>query len=127
MLIEIIILLEIIAFVYLALGIIPHNKNDENAPPLMNRMIFMIVSMILFFSLAATTVEYDYTYCYINQTTPDYTTNQTISDATCDNYKMESIGLSYINWGMGFLATVLSIIIMLIIGFTNTGRKNFEE
>ena len=127
MLIEIIIMLELISFAFLALGITPFKNTDENTPPLLNRLIFTLVAMILFFSLALTTVQYDYTYCYINETTTNFNTNMTLSDATCDNWTIESIDLSYVNWGMGTLCTLLGFILMLLIGFSNTGRKNVED
>ena len=124
MLIEIIIMLELVAFIFLALGIMPFKNTDENAPPLLNRMIFVLVSMILFASLALTTVQYDYTYCYINETVSNFIINETISDATCANWKIESIDLSYINWGLTTLCGLLAFVLMIIMGFANKGRKN---
>ena len=124
MLIEIIILLEIIAFLFLALAIVPFKNTEEDAPPLMNRIVFVLIGMILFYALAITTVQYDYTYCYINDTVSDFSTNHTYSDATCDNWQVESVDLSYINWGLGILCTLLAFILMIIMGFANKGRKN---
>lgn len=124
MLIEIIIMLELIAFAFLALGIAPFKNTDDNSPPLLNRVIFIIISLILFASLALTTVQYDYTYCYINETISDFTTNITTTDATCANWKIESLDLSNINWGLSILCGLLVFVLIIIMGFSNKGRKN---
>lgn len=121
MLLEVLIMLEVIAFIFLALGIMPNSKSmdlegNESKPPYMNKMIFIIVSGILFFMLSPLTMSYDYNYCYVNQTTADFTLNQSISTATCASYNIESIGLVYLNLGMGLIAVTLATIIGLFAG-----------
>ena len=121
MLLEVLIMLEIIAFIFLALGVMPNSKSvdlegNESKPPYMNKMIFVIVSAILFFMLSPLTMSYDYNYCYVNQTTADFTLNQSISTATCASYSIESIGLVYLNLGMGLITSTLAVIIGLFAG-----------
>ena len=81
MILEIIIVLEIIAFLFLAFGVIPYGDRDieKGNIPIVNKIIFILVSGIIFFSLALTTVQYDYTYCFVNETTSDFIINQTYS------------------------------------------------
>ena len=130
MLIEILIVLEIVAFAFLALGIIPFKgkEADENIP-LLNKILFVTVGAIMFFSLAITAVQYDYTYCYINQTTADYVLNATTSTATCDSYEVSNQGLAYLNWGMGLVSIVLMAIIILFASLSNKilGRGGGEN
>jgi len=120
-LLEVLIMLEVIAFIFLALGIFPHSKTtdlegNQDKPPYMNKMIFIIVSAILFFMLSALTMSYDYNYCYVNQTIADFSLNQSISTATCASYSIESIGLVYLNLGMGLITLTLAVIIGLFAG-----------
>jgi hypothetical protein len=116
MLLEIVILMEIVAFVFLALGLIPFGNNGKS--PLINKTIFMFVATIIFFMMAITAVNYDYTYCYINETVYDAPTTSTFSIAACDNLKIENQGLAYLNYGMGIVSILLIVIILLIAGIT---------
>lgn len=118
MLLELLILLELLAFIFLILGLFPYQKSvdfegNEGNPPYMNKIIFIAVGMILFFSLGILSTQYDYNYCYINQTTADYSLNQSTSTATCNEYIIQSLELSYLNYGMGLLSFLLLIIISI--------------
>lgn len=119
MLLEILLVMEVLGFVFLALGIMPFKRiNEEGNLPLVNKILFIFVSAIIFFSLAITSVSYDYTYCFINETTLSSGGTMTVNDATCDDYKIEDQGISYLNWGMGILAILVGVIILLITGMS---------
>ena len=112
MIIEVVLLLEIIAFVMIIVGLLPFNFRDsasEQATPYLNKIIFIMVAMILFSILAVIAVQYQYTYCYINTTSLNYSSNSSISNATCGQNQIENIGLAYLNWGMAFVSLVLAI------------------
>jgi len=114
MIFELIIVLELIAFVFLALGILPY-KGDAltGKVPLLNKMIFVLTAMIIFFMLGLNAAVYDYNYCYVNQTTSDFTLNQSTSTATCDNYEITDVGFAYLNLFLGFFCIVMMIVIAL--------------
>lgn len=119
MLLEILLVLEVLGFVFLALGIMPFKRvHEEGNLPLVNKVLFIFVSAIIFFSLAVTSVSYDYTYCYINETTLADGGTMTINEATCADYNIEDQGISYLNWGMGILAILVGVIILLITGLS---------
>lgn len=124
---EVLIVLDIVAFLFLALGIIPFKNNDQGTIPLANKVIFIFVSAIIFFSLAMSAVGYDYTYCYINQTTSDFSSNITINNATCSNYVIENMGLSFMNWGFGFLSVTLGIIIIIMALASKNDSLNTDD
>lgn len=114
MMFEIVVLLEVIAFIFLALGIIPSSGDKVTGKvPLLNKLIFIFVATIIFFILGITSASYEYTYCYINQTTSYFSINSTVSVATCSYYAIENLGLSYFNMFMGIVAIVLAIVIIL--------------
>ena len=113
MLLEMLILFEIIGFVFLALGLIPFGTKD-GVSPLINKILFLFVSTIVFFMLAMTSVSYDYTYCYINGSGFDSATNASTHSATCDNLKIENLGLSALNYGLGAVSIVLLITVILV-------------
>jgi uncharacterized membrane protein len=122
---ELIMMLEVLGFIFLALGIIPFkSNNDTGNPPLANKVLFIFVASIIFFSLAATSVSFDYNYCYISETTSVGATMT--NSATCDVYKVEDIGLSYLNWGMGVLSVLVGLIVILIAAFTKNDYKYQE-
>lgn len=114
MIFELIIVLELIAFVFLALGILPY-KGDAltGKVPLLNKMIFILTAMIIFFMLGLNSSVFDYNYCYVNQTISDFTLNQSISTATCDNYQITDQGFAYLNLFLGFFCVVMMIVIAL--------------
>jgi hypothetical protein len=119
MLFEIILALQIIAFIFIILGIFPYQRSadlegNQNKPPFFNKLIFIFIGGILFWILSLFTVSYDYNYCYINQTTSDFITNSTLSTATCGSYAIQSVDLSYLNMGMGVLSIVLFIVVILM-------------
>jgi hypothetical protein len=125
MLFEIIIALQLIAFLFLILGMFPYSKTadmegNEGKPPFFNKLIFIMIGGIIFWSLGLLTNAYDYNYCYINQTTSDFSLNMTLNQATCGNYQIQSPDLSYLNMGMGFLSILLFIIVAL---FAVAARK----
>ncbi len=127
MLLEILIMLEIVAFCFLALGIMPISRSydfegNENKPPYLNKIIYVFVSAILFFSLGVVSASYDYNYCYIYQTTADYTLNMSTSLATCASYAIENTALSYLNFGIGVIAIVIALILLL---FASTSKDVF--
>ncbi len=113
MLLEILILFEIIGFVFLALGLIPFGTKD-GVSPLINKVLFLFVSTIVFFMLAMTSVSYDYTYCYIDSSGFDSATNSSTHSATCDNLKIENMGLSALNYGLGAVSIILLITVILV-------------
>lgn len=114
MMLEFIITLEVIAFVCLILGLIPFKPvHDAGNLPLINKILFMLVAMILFFVLALNTATIDYEYCYVNNsTTLDDGTVQ--NNTACETQTVTDTGLSYVNWGMGVVSLVLGFIIMLM-------------
>jgi len=118
MIIELILLFEFIAFIFLGLGLFPHpkttdDKGNESNTPFMNKVVYIVVAAIIFFSMSATTIRYDYTYCYVNETTANYHLNTSTSTATCADYEMQSLDLSYLNAFMGVVCLVLGIILIL--------------
>jgi peptidoglycan/LPS O-acetylase OafA/YrhL len=128
MLLEILIVFEIIAFVFLALSIIPFAGNKENKleTPLLNKVLFIMVATILFFMLAMNSVQYQYNYCYVNATSLNYATNTSLSTATCASYQIASYDLSYLNWGMAVVSVILAVIIILFVFSFNKERRNIE-
>ena len=129
MLLEILIVMEILAFLFLALGIIPFGQgagNQDLKLPLLNKVLFIFVAAIIFFVLGMTSVSYEYDYCYVNQTSLDYNLNQSISTATCDSYMIESQDLAYLNYGMGLVSIVLIVTIILFVISFNKERKSLE-
>ena len=128
MLLEILIVLEVVAFIFLALGIIPfQGNNDETKLPYLNKVIFVILSMVIFWSLAVVSNGYEYNYCFINQTTADFTSNVTTSAATCAAYTVTNEGLSYVNFGMGWLSLVIMIVLILMMLSTKKDLRNRED
>jgi hypothetical protein len=125
MLLEIIITLEVIAFIFLALGIIPFKSDNKSMTPLINKIVFLIVSAIVFFSVAMTSASYDYASCYINQTI--ITGPNLHSSVDCVFFTVEGDDLSYINWGFGILAVLLAIVIVLMVVFSTKHRRNEGE
>jgi hypothetical protein len=123
---EILILLELVAFTFLIFGIIPFKKTSEAGNlPLANKIIFIVVALILFSSLAVIAVNYEYTYCYVNETVSAASTF--INEATCNNYQVENIGLSYINWGMATLCLLVGIAVALIASLTKNDQDMGNE
>jgi len=117
--------MEIVAFSFLALGLIPFKKSSEDhSLPLVNKILFIFVAAIIFFSLGISTVSYDYTYCYVNQTTADYALNQSTNMATCASYSISNLGLSYLNMGMGSLSIVLLIVLVLFAALSYRLERN---
>jgi len=115
MLMEIIILLEVVAFAFLALGIIPFKKVSEAGNlPLANKLIFVFVSAIVFFLLGIVSNTYEYVYCYVNETVSNVTTYVTHSTAVCASHLIESTGLAYLNFGMGIISILIAVIILVI-------------
>jgi hypothetical protein len=112
---ETLITFEILAFFFLAMGMVPFGaaKTSTNTP-LVNKILFIFVSAILFFSLGLTSAQYDYNYCYVNETTSYFELNQTKSQATCDSYVIENVEVAYINFGMGILALLVGVVAFLI-------------
>jgi cytochrome c oxidase assembly factor CtaG len=129
MIIEIVILLEIIAFVMLILSLLPYNlqdSNNERSTPYLNKIIFILVAMVLFSILGIISVQYQYTYCYINETSWDLISNSSLSSATCADYQIENIGLAYLNWGMVFVCLVLAIVMWLLMLQMGKEKRNRE-
>lgn len=113
MLFEMIILFEIVAFLFLIMGLIPYSNNEGRKNPYLNKIIFVLVSGIMFFALGIWTVNYDYNYCYINETVTDFTLNSTISTATCASYMINTLDVSYLNYGMGLVCSVIFFVLIL--------------
>lgn len=114
MIIELIILFEIVAFVFLILSLLPFKQDkDAEKSPFVNKIVTSLIAFIIFASLGLSLVQYDYTYCYINQTSVDYVSNRTISEATCAEYHIESLGLSRLNWGMGIVSFLIAIMMII--------------
>jgi len=129
MLFEIILMLELVGFFFLAASVFPYTSSDlglsgktSNAP-ILNKIIFVGIAFILFTALSALTIKYDYNYCYINQTISDFSLNSTISTATCASYQIESTDLSYINMGMAAVSLILFVILMIFAGMARQEAK----
>ena len=128
MLLEILIVLEVVAFSFLALGIVPfRGTNDEAKLPYLNKVLFVLVAMIMFWALAVVSNGYEYNYCYINESTADYSLNTSTQTATCDAYTVTNEGLAYVNYGMGFISLVVGIILMLLTLSTGREVRNRED
>lgn len=132
MLMEVLIVLETIAFVFLALGLIPFKKKEgedgnQGNLPLVNKVVFILVAAIIFFSLGITSNAYDYNYCYINKTIANYATNSTTSTATCAAYVIYNPEMAYLNMFFGLVSIVLLIIIVLIAIASRNDRKYIEN
>jgi len=130
MIIELIIVFELIAFIFLGWGLFPFNKTvddegSETSTPFLNKIVYIGVAAIIFFILAVSTVSYDYTYCYVNETTADYTLNMSTSDATCADYNIESLDLSYLNMFLGILSLLLVVVMILLAAFTKRTVGSF--
>lgn len=127
MIIELIITLEILAFLFLALGIVPFKPNkDSGNLPLANKVLFIFVACILFFALGFLTVRYEYTYCYINETMTGNNYSSIVSDATCGQYAIESLDLSFINYGLGVISIVLGVMVIIIASLSKNDDLNNE-
>jgi hypothetical protein len=98
-------------------------EGNESQTPYMNKIILVATAAIIFFAVAISSVSLDYNYCFIQNTTADYTLNMTVSQATCDSYKIESLDLSYMNYGLGVVSIVLVVILLL---FAGLARKEFR-
>jgi TRAP-type C4-dicarboxylate transport system permease small subunit len=114
MIFELLITLEVAAFTFLALGLLPYGSDKLTGKvPLLNKIIFVLTAAILFFMLSLTSASYDYNYCYINETITDFSLNSTLSTATCSNYAIYDEGLVYLNLFLGFFSLVVMIILVL--------------
>jgi len=128
MLLEVLISLEVIAFIFLALGIIPFKRGENNYTlPLANKIIFILVAFIIFAMLSLQSNQYDYNYCYVNETLSLYEQNKTTSVATCESYQVTNQGLSYLNMGMAVTSIVIMIIISLVAAITRKELVSNEE
>lgn len=127
MLLELLILFQVMGFVFLALGILPYKTLEHSGNlPFGNKIIFIFVSTIIFFSLAVVSVNYDYMYCYVEETiltTPD----NMVNTATCASFSIEDISISYFNWGMGLLSIVVGIIIIIMGALSKDDYKYKDE
>lgn len=117
MIFEFVIVFQVIAFTFLALGIMPFKKSDEAGNlPLANKAIFLFISAILFFSLAILSVNISYIHCdstFIEVSN----TSQTITNE-CVSSGFNDPSVTYLNWGMGFLSVVLSLLVLLLGAFS---------
>lgn len=132
MILEILILLEVLAFAFLALSILPIKSSTSEtdvSSPFMNRIIFVIVAAILFFALGMNSANYEYTFCFVNATTVNYVLNASNTSATCQQYILNSPDLAYINMGLGTISIVIMIILILLSIQFNKERKirNIDE
>jgi len=128
MILELLIVLEVVAFCFLALGIIPfQSNNDEKKLPYLNKVLFVLVAMILFWALAVVSNGYEYNYCYINQSTADYSLNTSVSTATCSAYTVTNEGLSYTNYGMAMVSMVIGIVLIVMMLSINREMRNRED
>ena len=124
---ELIILFEVIAFLFLALGIIPYRKDESSGSlPLMNKLIFVIVSAILFFVLAVVGSSYEISRCSIVEESNPIDNDPIVYTSECSMHLVDDSSLSYINTGMGWLSILLALVIML---FTITSRndRNYQD
>lgn len=114
MMFEFIITLEVIAFLFLGMALVPFKPTHSAGNlPLANKVLFILVAMIMFFILAVNSVSIDYEYCYIDHSTTS--DNGTIQNETaCQTNTITDTGLSYLNWGMGLVSLLLGFIIMLM-------------
>lgn len=127
MLFEILILFEIVAFLFLGLGLIPFNSQENKKNPYLNKLILIFISGIIFFALGIWAVEYDYVYCYIDESVTDFETNTVTSTAMCESHKIESIDISYLNLGMGLVTIILFIILILFASLSKYDNTSDDE
>jgi len=123
MLFETILVFEVIGFVFFAISIFPTAKTtdlegNENKPPFFNKIICGMVAAILFGVMGMTSNHYDYNYCYSNETISHFELNKTTSTATCASYSIESIDLSYINYGLAVLSSLIITILIIFAGMS---------
>jgi hypothetical protein len=126
MLLELILLFEFIAFTFLALGMLPYKPLQEGGNlPLVNKILFILVSAIIFFVLAVATTTYEYTYCYVDHT--NLTSSVAASTATCASHLIESTELGYLNMGFGIVSVMLGLIIMIMTIATRHDNDNRDD
>jgi uncharacterized membrane protein YeiB len=125
MIVPILILFEIIAFVFLALGILPFQRSSDGSLPLVNKGIFIFVAAIIFFTLALTSVNFEHINCYASEEL--LVSNTTTITSTCEMFVISDIGLSYINWGMGILSLMVGVIIIIMAALTKDDHKYTQE
>lgn len=125
MLLQILLTLEVLGFVFLALGLIPFNSQNPGYT-LMNKIIFCALAGIIFFSLGVTATQYIYTDCYINQSTLNSATNITTNTANCLEYEVQDEGLSFLNMGMGVISFLILIVLVLFASLSYKAERNME-
>ena len=128
MMLALLITIEVIAFLFLALGLVPFKPTHSAGNlPLANKVLFILVAMILFFVLAVSSVSVEHTNCYINETIDD--NGKEINTSTCEQHTIEDVGLSYLNWGMGVVSLLLGFIIILMgwMGRNDSMMNDSEE
>lgn len=126
MLYETIIALEIIATIFLVMGIIPFKRisPDENLP-MVNKLALLLIASILFFSIGMLGSAYEIKNCY--QDTATVSGNLTTYTGTCDLQVVQDPVLGYINYGLGITSILLVIVTSLIMGFSRNDSKYREE
>lgn len=123
----ILLILQVIAFSFLALGIVPFTRTREGGNlPLVNKIMFVFVAAILFFSLSAVAATYERVYCYEDEYSVSNNIT-TFSSSTCDVHLIENIGLSYLNLGMGILSILIGFMILIITLSSRFDDLNNEE
>lgn len=120
MLLEILLVLQCIAFGFLALGNIPF-KRDLNSGnlPLANKVVFLMIAAIMFFSLSAATSQYEIQNCYLSNVATSGYDNVTVDlvsvqTQVCTLTAIEDVGWSTLNLGGGILSILLAIIVMIL-------------
>jgi len=123
---ELIILFQVLGFIFLALGIVPYRKDvDSGSLPLANKVIFLILSSILFFLIGMLGSAYTVQHCYIANETM-VTASSTINVGVCDLIIVDDPVLGYINLGMGWISILLAIIVM-IIALSSKNDRNYRD
>jgi len=126
MIYQFVILMEFIGALFLLGGIIPFKRTgpEENLP-LVNKIVFLTLASLVFFSLAATSVQYEYPHCYVSEEVESGDT--TTYTGVCDFPYVEDQSLSAFNYGFGIVSSLLLLVTMLIAGFSQNDYKYGDD
>lgn len=120
MLYEFQILIFVFAFIFLVIGLIPFQNKEGESMKYINKIVFFLMSAILFGVIGYSAVGVDYKVCYTNSTWTDSISNVTYMAHSCFISTTEDLGLSPIGEIFMYVGIVLMIVyVLLMITFKN--------
>lgn len=123
MMFEFIIAFEIIATILLIIGLIPFKSEDESNS-YMNKIVCFLLATIIFFSLATIGTFPEKQNCFTNTAT--ISGDVTTYTQHCEMQPYEEIGISGLNYGLGVVAGLLSVISGILAGMARHDGKFFD-